>query len=138
MPLRGAVADARAVAAYLQDKLNVPEDQIRMLENKDATQEAILAELRRLKIDLRIQPGDPILIFYAGHGSVAATPEGWEAGGPNSNIQLTLPYDVYCQSGDKVIAPISDRTLGAFLEAISLEKGNNIVGYHEIWSYTSV
>ena len=107
-----------------------------MLENKDATQEAILAELRRLKIDPRIQPGDPILIFYAGHGSVAAIPEGWEAGGPNSNIQLTLPYDVYCQSGDKMIAPISDRTLGTLLEAISLEKGNNIVGYHEISSYT--
>ena len=109
-----------------------------MLENKDATQEVILAELRRLEIDSRIQPGDPILIFYAGHGSVAATPEGWEAGGPNSNIQLTLPYDAYCQSGDKVIAPISDRTLGALLEAISLEKGNNIVSCREISSYTFV
>jgi len=132
------VADARAVAAYLQDTLSVPPDQIMILENIDATQEAILAELGRLEIDPRIQPGDPILIYYAGHGSAIAAPGGWEAGGPNSNIQLTLPYDVYCKSGDKVIAPIPDRTLGALLEAISQEKGNNIVGYREISSYTSV
>lgn len=130
------MADAQAVAAYLQDKLSVPREQIMILENKDATREAILAELRSLEVDARIQHGDPILIFYAGHGSVAAIPEGWEAGGPNSNIQLTLPYDVYCQSGGKVVAPISDRTLGALLEIISLEKGNNIVRYHEISSNT--
>ena len=126
------MADSRAVISYLEGQLHVPKDHITILENEAATRVAILEKLRHLANDPRIQHGDPIFIYYAGHGSEAVAPSGWEAGGPNANIQLTLPYDVYCGSGDEVVAPIPDRTLGALLGAISQEKGDNIVSCCEI------
>ncbi|KDR74400.1 hypothetical protein GALMADRAFT_227461 [Galerina marginata CBS 339.88] len=126
-PLCGPVADARAVATYLQDRLKAPRDHIAILENESATRAAILQELRRLANDSRIQRGDPIVIFFAGHGSEAAAPPEWETGGANTDVQLTLPHDVYCKSGGKVVAPIPDRTLGALIEAIAREKGDNIL-----------
>ena len=120
------------MAAYLENQLSVPQDHIIILENKSATRAAILEKLGSLANDPRIRPGDPIVIFYAGHGSEAVAPPGWEAGGRNANIQVTMPYDVYCQSRGKVVDPIPDRTLGALLAAISQNKGNNIVSFHEI------
>jgi len=130
--LHGAVADARAFAAYFENQLGVPQDHITILENESATRAAILENFRNLAVDLRIQRGDPIVIYYAGHGSEAAAPLGWEAGGRNANIQLTMPYDVFCHSEGKFVDPIPDRTLGALLEAISQSKGNNIVSSIEI------
>jgi hypothetical protein len=103
-----------------------------ILENESATRAAILENLRSLANDPRIQRGDPIIIFYAGHGSEVAAPPGWEAGGRNANIQVIMPYDVYFRSGGKVVDPIPDRTLGALLAAISQNKGNNIVSSREI------
>ncbi|KAF8958347.1 caspase domain-containing protein [Flammula alnicola] len=126
-PLRGAVPDAQAVAAYLENRLSVPQDHVKILKDEFATREAILGGLGSLANDPRIQRGDPIVIFYAGHGSEAAAPPGWEAGGRNANIQVTMPYDVYCHSGGKMVDPIPDRTLGALIEAISQKKGNNII-----------
>ena len=40
---------------------------------------------------------------------------------------LTLPYDMFCESGEQVVAPIPDRTFGALLETIAQGKGNNIM-----------
>ena len=130
--LRGAVADARAFAAYLEDYLGVLQDDTTILENESATREAILGSLRSCANDPRIQHGDPIVVYFAGHGGEAAAPPGWEAGDRNADIQLTMPYDVFCQSGGKCVDPIPDRTLGALLDAISENKGNNIVSSHEI------
>jgi hypothetical protein len=114
------VSDARAVAAYLEDRLSVPQDHVTILENESATRAAMLENLRSLTNDPRIQRGDPIVIFYAGHGSEVVAPPGWEAGGRNAlNIQVTMPYDVYCRSGGKVVDPIPDHTLGALLATIS-------------------
>ena len=103
-----------------------------ILENESATRAAVLKKLCSLANDPRIQHGDPIVIFYAGHGSEVVAPPGWEAGDRNANIQVTMPYDVYCQSGGKVVDPIPDHTLGALLAAILHEKGNNVVSFHEI------
>ena len=127
--LRGAVADARAVEAYLEKQLSVPQDHITILENELATRAAILENLRSLANDPRIQRQDPIIVYYAGHGSEIEGPPSWEAGGQNANIQATMPYDVYCQSGSKMVDPIPDRTLGALLDGISQNKGDNIVSY---------
>ena len=130
--LSGAVADAQAFTTYLHDQLSVPQDHLTILENEAATRLAILEELRRFANDPRIQHGNPIVVFYAGHGSEAAAPFGWEAGGPDAKIQLILPYDVDFDSRDEVFASIPDRTFGALLAAISQEKGNNIVSTAKI------
>ncbi|KAA1472263.1 hypothetical protein DENSPDRAFT_881116 [Dentipellis sp. KUC8613] len=123
-PLKGAVPDANQVEKYLKDDLGVPPDNIRNLRDKEATRAAIIQEFRALATDDRIQPGDPIFIFYAGHGSTAQAPEGWEAGGPK--IQLICPHDhLETVDGHQVVG-IPDRTLGALLSNIAKQKGDNI------------
>ena len=124
--LKGAVSDADLVQSYLQRHLGVPNSQIRNLRDSEATRAAILHELNALTTDDRIQHGDPILVFYAGHGSTAPTPKGWESGGPT--IQLLLPHDYLCEkeNGQKIHG-IPDRTLGVLLERLASAKGDNIV-----------
>ena len=124
--LKGAVPDADLVQSYLQRHLGVPNSQIRNLRDSEATRAAILHEINALTTDDRIQRGDPILVFYAGHGSTAPTPKSWESGGPT--IQLLLPHDYLCENekGQKVHG-IPDRTLGVLLGRLASVKGDNIV-----------
>ena len=124
--LKGAVPDADLVQSYLQKHLSVPNSQIRNLRDSEATRAAVLHEINALTTDDRIQRGDPILIFYAGHGSTAPTPNGWEGGGPT--IQLLLPHDYLCENekGQKIHG-IPDRTLGVLLRRLASAKGDNIV-----------
>ena len=126
LDLNGAVPDADRVQSYLQKDLGVPNSQIRNLRDSEATRAAILQEINALTTDDRIQRGDPILIFYAGHGSTAPIPKAWECGGPT--IQLLLPHDYLCENekGQKVYG-IPDRTLGVLLGRLSSAKGDNIV-----------
>ena len=124
--LKGAVPDANLVQSYLQNYLGVPNSQIRNLRDSEATRAAILHEIIALTTDDRIQRGDPILIFYAGHGSTAPTPKDWESGGPT--IQLLFPHDYLCENenGQKVHG-IPDRTLCVLLGRLASAKGDNIV-----------
>jgi hypothetical protein len=124
--LKGAVPDADLVQSYLQKHLGVPNSQIRNLRDSEATRAAILHEINALTTDDRIQHGDPILLFFAGHGSTAPTPKGWESGGPT--IQLILPHDYLCENenGQKVLG-IPDRTLCVLLERLASAKGDNLV-----------
>jgi hypothetical protein len=124
--LKGAVPDADLVQSYLQKHLGVPNSQVRNLRDSEATRAAILREIDALTTDDRIQHGDPILIFYAGHGSTAPAPKGWESGAPT--IHLLLPHDYLCENekGQKVHG-IPDRTLCVLLEHLASAKGDNIV-----------
>lgn len=129
----GAVPDALAMKRYLEECLKVPESQIRFLCNAEATREEIIQEFNNLVIDQRINPGDPILIFYAGHGGETYAPKGWEAG--DAKIQMLIPYDFTPVDKkkiesipDRVIDGIPDRTVGALLSQIAKKKNdNNIV-----------
>ena len=91
-----------------------------------ARRAAILHEINALTTDDRIQRGDPILIFYAGQGSTAPTPKGWESAGPK--IQLLLPprFSLRERKGQKVYG-IPDRTLDVLLGRLASAKGDNIV-----------
>ena len=106
--LDGAVPDADLVQSYLQNHLGVPNSQIRNLRDSEATPAAILHEIDALTTDDRIQRGDPILIFYAGHGS--------------------KPHDYLCENekGQKVHG-IPDHTLSVLLGRLAFAKGDNIV-----------
>jgi hypothetical protein len=121
------VADAGAVKSYLETSLGIPETQIRTLFNEEATRDAIIAGLRGFKNDPNIRTGDPILIFYAGHGSTADAPSGWHAGGPE--IQLLISHDSLCDEDGNTILGLPDRTIGVLLEEIAQRKGDNIVSF---------
>ncbi|KIM26650.1 hypothetical protein M408DRAFT_25142 [Serendipita vermifera MAFF 305830] len=122
--LGGAVADAKAVKSYLENSLGVPESQIKTLTDGEATRDAIIRSLLALKSDPRIQKDDPILIFYAGHGTTAKAPPNWAAG--SDEIQILLSYDAQSEDNGRMIYGLPDRTMGILLEQIAKEKGNNI------------
>ncbi|KDR74101.1 hypothetical protein GALMADRAFT_602515 [Galerina marginata CBS 339.88] len=123
--LRFAVSDGLLFRDYLRHNLKVPEAQIHLLLNKSASRSGIIDGFLKLKADERIRHGDPILIYYAGHGSEMLAPPEWEAGSPGGNIQLIVPQD-FCLTRPKQISGIPDRTISALLEKISEVKGDNI------------
>ena len=55
-----------------------------------ATRAAILDGIRAFSLNDEIKVGDPILIYYAGHGGSTETPEGWEVGN-TGKIELLIP-----------------------------------------------
>lgn len=76
--LRGAAADARAMHAMLRRTYEVPERNIAMLLDAEATRSQILSALESLIESSR--PGDEILFYYSGHGSQirSRSPEEWD------------------------------------------------------------
>ena len=125
--LLGAVPDADAMRGYLQRHLGVPSSQIRILRDSEATRTAIIDEIEAFSFDDEIKVGDPILIYYAGHGGWAETPKGWEVGS-SGRIELLIPYDQSSSLEDpNPKHGIPDRTLGALLSHLADKKGDNIV-----------
>ena len=125
--LEGAVPDADAVLDYLRNVLGVPSSQIRYLRDSEATRDAIMEEIKAFSSNNKIKEGDPILIYYAGHGGSADTPKGWEVGS-TGKIELLIPYDHSSPLEDcNPKHGIPDRTLGALLSQLAMKKGDNIV-----------
>lgn len=123
--LKGAVPDANSVQQYLEKELNVPSSHIRNLRNEEATRAAIVDAFRQLQDDSRIKNGDPILIFYAGHGGEVDAPVGWEAG--DTKTQMLVPHDFRTKVNNRDVHGIPDRTIAALLDRLSEKKGDNIV-----------
>ena len=124
--LRGAVADATYVWDLLVSHYQVPQDQIKLLLDKDASRSNIISAFGDLSTDPRIRLGDPILIYFAGHGSQIHPPIWWECGGQGSKIQVIVPQDYSSKPGHEISA-ISDRTIGLLIDEIAHKKGDNIV-----------
>ena len=124
--LQGAVPDADAMRDYLENDLGVPSSQIENLRNGAATKSAIIDKIKAFSSDdSKIEKGDPILIYYAGHGHSAKTPEDW----PNWNtdkIELLVPYDYPSLVCDPNFG-ITDRFFGILLSELKEKKGDNIV-----------
>ena len=123
--LEGAVPDADAVRDYLQNDLGVPSSQIRNLRNSEATRAAIIDGIQAFSANDEIKKGDPILIYYAGYGASAMTPEDWLNWNARK-VELLVPYD-HSSLDSNPIHGIPDRTLGVLLSKLAIEKGDNIV-----------
>ncbi|KAJ7859867.1 hypothetical protein B0H13DRAFT_1639830, partial [Mycena leptocephala] len=122
--LNRCVTDVKEMQAFLENTVCVPHKRIQVLLNQDATREKIIQHIRHLAFnpDLDIQTGNPILIFYAGHGSEAQF-----ACNVHEKIQMLLPHNfVYQTSDDKNAQGILDVELGALLSDICAAKGDNI------------
>ncbi|KAG9089725.1 hypothetical protein FRC06_001416 [Ceratobasidium sp. 370] len=125
--LNGAVPDAQAMAQYLREHLNIPSNQITQIYNQKATRATIIKAFRDLREDARIQKGDAILIFYAGHGCEARNYDG--RGKTDSTTQGLVPYDVSrMDPTGNIVEILPDRTIVSLLDDLADEKGNNIVG----------
>ncbi|KDR81761.1 hypothetical protein GALMADRAFT_221630 [Galerina marginata CBS 339.88] len=124
--LRGAVADSGAVESFLQDLVRVPPDHIQHLRNHEATSDAMKSAIKAFAVDERIHYGDPILIYYAGHGSEANAPESWPPQQRNK-VQMILPHDFFFQGQDSARGQgLIDRTLSVLLGDVAKAKGDNI------------
>ena len=122
--LPGAVPDANEVANWLVEDLNVPRNQVSLITDEAASRGGIISALEAFRSDDRIHRGDPIFIYYAGHGSSIPSPDDWECGGPDRKIQILVPQDYSPEHG---IDGILDHVLGWLIDGIAEEKGNNIV-----------
>jgi len=126
-PLRGAVSNAHCMRQYVQHMFKVPDDQIKELLNEGASRENIIAGFRALANNdfqkVKINWGDAILIFYAGHGDLIITPTGWSSGRRDNMIQSIVPQN-FCKGEVEVIP---DRTIGSLIDMIAKKHGDNIV-----------
>jgi hypothetical protein len=122
--LKGAVPDANAIQYYLENELGVPSSHIRNLRDDEATRAVIIQAFLDFQRDPRIHFGDAILIYYAGHGGESDGPPNWETGG--SKVQMLIPHDFGTTVNGEDIYGIPDRTIGAMLDRIAREKGDNI------------
>ena len=112
---------------YLHKDLGVPRSQIKNLRNSEATRSAIIEGIKAFSLNDEIKEGDSILIYFAGHGGSADTPKGWEVGS-TGKIELLIPYDHSSPLEDgNPKHGIPDRTIGALLSQLAIEKGDNIV-----------
>ncbi|KAJ2933868.1 hypothetical protein H1R20_g3229, partial [Candolleomyces eurysporus] len=122
--LKGAVADADRVRHWISTRFHGA--QIRSLRNSEAKRSAIIQALKDLSINSAIEHDDPILIFYAGHGTEGDAPKEWCW--DSQKIQMIVPWDYRhsVDSGRAVVEGIPDCTLGALLRKLANKKGNNI------------
>jgi hypothetical protein len=109
--LPGAEHDARRVRDVLVMKEYVPEQNIRLLLNQEATRAAIEASITGWLTE-NARPGDNVTIFFAGHGS-----QMWdESGDEDDGLDETIaPADVVATSTE---FDISDDTFNEWLSAL--------------------
>ncbi|KAG9121086.1 hypothetical protein FRC07_003098 [Ceratobasidium sp. 392] len=155
--LEGCVSDATSIVGYLKNTLNVPQDNIRTLFDEEATRKGILDMFRKHLIhNQKIQPADPILVYFSGHGDRQKAPPEWHTS--DEHTELIIPHDASSWEEDldsrrsanypggesnasagevnsnltrydpnkNYNYGIPDRTLGALIHQLSRAKGDNI------------
>ena len=139
-PLKGCIADAddfndflvNTVGANQNDIINLRdwEEESKNPPRGPATRANIIAKIQSFKNNGEIRKGDPIVIYFAGHGGQSPYLD-WKATHPTSMIESICPVDIHKFPDDKGREPevkgIPDFTLRALLNELSREKGNNIV-----------
>ncbi|KAK0502091.1 caspase domain-containing protein, partial [Armillaria luteobubalina] len=139
-PLNGCVSDARAMGNYLINHLGVPEGHIRRLlcpRNDPSPNDSDLVPTRAnivdtilgLYNDARIQFGDNIIIYFAGHGASYECQNHEDNSGQVClcGIEAMCPSDRntvdYCNN---IVTDITDRELNTILTQICHAKGRKI------------
>jgi hypothetical protein len=100
--LGGCVNDCKDVEGWLKANFDA---QTTLLENEKATRDEILKEIKELAKNDKIEEGDPILIFLAGHGAEVKPLPGWKLLSKR-NLQMFLPYD-FLDHGTATSSPCS-------------------------------
>ncbi|QRV91998.1 ICE-like protease (caspase) p20 domain protein [Ceratobasidium sp. AG-Ba] len=134
--LKGAVKDAELFYNYLVNYLVVPDSQIKLLLDEQATRHNILEQFVQLRENPKINKGDPIVVFYAGHGAKLDKPEGWEAS--EDFIQALVPQDVKEIKDGKVVVAIPDLTIATLFNDLAEIKGDNITAIFDCCHSRSV
>ncbi|TFK20631.1 hypothetical protein FA15DRAFT_116119 [Coprinopsis marcescibilis] len=127
--LSAATKDADAMYKFLRTNLNIPADHIVNLRDEEANRKGILNGFKCLH-QLTAGSIDPVIvIFYAGHGARTPKPAGWGGSTGIGEIEMICPSDLGTpdpSSETGVVEGIPDRTVGAWLNKLSTDRGNNI------------
>ena len=98
MMLRRCINDSKTVFTYLKDILHIPETNIMLLNDEQATRKTILNTFESHFIDnLAITPGDAMIFYFAGHGSHQKAPLDWNS--EDNKVETICPYNVVNTSG---------------------------------------
>ncbi|KAJ7918596.1 hypothetical protein B0H13DRAFT_2434997 [Mycena leptocephala] len=132
-PLRGAVNDARAFEKYLLDSydengLQVPSQNILLIENENATRSAILDAFKSHFLENKSIPdhgGATMIFFFAGHGGrVLAT---GNLMSHDLKVGIISPVDERTtDDAGGYVHGIPDYVLGRLLWQLAEKKGRNI------------
>jgi len=108
---------------FLVLNLNVPTKNIVLLLDEAATRVGILGAIEDLQRRAG-QRGDPILLYYAGHGGRSTTSLGWD--GSLYELQTLVPHNArsFC---DELPFVITCRMIRRLLQDLANKKGDNIV-----------
>jgi Caspase domain len=125
--LTGAVYDASCMRDFLSSKLSVPQDRIRTLLDDEATKVRIIEEIQALKTNPDIQCGDPILVYFAGHGARSPVPVGHNSYANEGWFESLCPVDISPPNASSPVTAIPDVVLGFLISELAEKKGDNIV-----------
>lgn len=115
--LEGCVNDARAMAAVLENQFQFPPENITLLLDERATQQAILDAMRDLARN-KVGPNDVVVFHYSGHGSQRT--DGPERDEDDGRDETLLAYDARREGPDSAAldgpnVDISDDDIHAWL-----------------------
>jgi hypothetical protein len=136
--LDGCKGDAQSMMDFLSCKFHVPSSHFLCLADEKATRSAIISGFNEhLICNSHIEPGDAIVIFYAGHGNRVAAPKGWDA--DDNQVETICPHDerTIGHDGEEIFG-IPNRTIGGLMRKLSCAKGNNIVSLtpHSVYFFS--
>jgi uncharacterized caspase-like protein len=137
--LDGAVNDAKEFKKFLaapreapksdERGLGVPETQIKLLVNKQATRAAILSAFEtHLLRNRSITQHDTMIFYFAGHGSRTEAPRNKLAEvAPDRKLEVICPADERTRDAAGYVHAIPDYILGWLLRRLAHKKGPHIV-----------
>lgn len=102
--LDGAVADALSIKEILQSKYGFAEADIHLMQNQEASRQAILDALNTLLANSK--KGDVVFFYYAGHGSQVYNSLSTEADQKDESIVPADSYSGVADIRDKELAEI--------------------------------
>ncbi|KAH9892774.1 hypothetical protein C8Q73DRAFT_72426 [Cubamyces lactineus] len=125
--LRSAKKDARRVEQWLVHDLLVPPGHICTLLDSQATKRNIEDRFTsHLVHNPSIEPGDALIVYFAGHGSSLRAPPAWLKRG-HGDVSVLCPYDYDTKiASGRFNAGISDESLDVMLRDLAEAKGDNI------------
>lgn len=112
-PLAGAVADARRMQEYLIADVSYAAEDVLLLIDGAATRAAILSGIEDWLI-AGTQPGERVLLYYAGHGSHVRG-----LGDGSDRDQVLIPVDSAFDTNGELQNFIRDKELGALLDQLN-------------------
>jgi uncharacterized caspase-like protein len=110
-PLRGAEADAEAMAAALEKQFGFPSTHIEVIKGSKATYEAVKQAQERLR--KKAKRGDCVLFHYSGHGTQVPDRAPFDEAADKLDEALCLADAT--ENGDNLLL---DDELGAWLDSI--------------------